>query len=105
MVRLSFNAVAFAHQPTLPILSNATFHLGPGWTGLVGENGAGKTTLLSLATGVLTPDRGTVQVEPKGARVLLCPQVVDDCTSEIADFSDATDGVSRSWMGRGTNAS
>jgi len=100
MVRLSFNAVAFAHQPTLPILSNATFHLGPGWTGLVGENGAGKTTLLSLATGALTPDRGTVQVEPKGARVLLCPQVVDDCTPEIADFSDATDGASRAWMGR-----
>jgi ABC-2 type transport system ATP-binding protein len=30
--------------------------------GLVGPNGAGKTTLLSLATGMLTPTRGTITV-------------------------------------------
>lgn len=31
--------------------------------GLVGPNGAGKTTTLSIMTGLLRPDRGTVQVE------------------------------------------
>jgi ABC-2 type transport system ATP-binding protein len=31
--------------------------------GLVGPNGAGKTTTLSMATGLLRPDGGTVQVE------------------------------------------
>ena len=30
--------------------------------GLVGPNGAGKTTLLRLATGQLTPTRGTISV-------------------------------------------
>jgi ABC-2 type transport system ATP-binding protein len=30
--------------------------------GLVGPNGAGKTTLLSLATGMLAPDAGTIEV-------------------------------------------
>ena len=30
--------------------------------GIVGPNGAGKTTTLTMATGLLTPDRGTAYV-------------------------------------------
>ena len=46
--------------------------------GIVGPNGAGKTTTLSMATGLLTPDAGTVRVhgvdlwaEPERAKPML----------------------------------
>ena len=44
-------------------LSDCTLQVPPGRiAGLVGPNGAGKTTLLHLATGLLAPDAGTVEV-------------------------------------------
>jgi ABC-2 type transport system ATP-binding protein len=43
-------------------LSDATFELQKGVTGLLGANGAGKTTLISLLLGVLKPDAGTLEV-------------------------------------------
>src|SRR5258708_12433522 len=39
-------------------LSDVTFELQKGVTGLLGANGAGKTTLISLFLGVLQPDAG-----------------------------------------------
>jgi lipopolysaccharide transport system ATP-binding protein len=48
-------------------LKDASFDLAPGESlGLVGPNGAGKSTLLNLATGLLEPDSGTIEV---GGRV------------------------------------
>ena len=43
-------------------LSDVSFELQKGVTGLLGANGAGKTTLISLLLGVLKPDGGSLQV-------------------------------------------
>jgi ABC-2 type transport system ATP-binding protein len=43
-------------------LSDVTFELQKGVTGLLGTNGAGKTTLISLLLGVLRPDAGKLEV-------------------------------------------
>jgi ABC-2 type transport system ATP-binding protein len=43
-------------------LSDVSFELQKGVTGLLGANGAGKTTLISLLLGVLRPDAGKLEV-------------------------------------------
>ena len=36
---------------------------------LLGENGAGKTTLMRVAYGMVTPDRGLVQIDGRAVRL------------------------------------
>jgi ABC-2 type transport system ATP-binding protein len=43
-------------------LSDASFSIGPGVTGLVGANGAGKTTMLGMVLGLHRPDGGSIEV-------------------------------------------
>jgi ABC-2 type transport system ATP-binding protein len=43
-------------------LSDASFAVGGGVTGLVGANGAGKTTLLGMVLGLHRPDAGSIEV-------------------------------------------
>ena len=43
-------------------LSDVSFELQKGVTGLLGANGAGKTTLINLLLGVLRPDAGKLEV-------------------------------------------
>ncbi|HZK73448.1 MAG TPA: ATP-binding cassette domain-containing protein, partial [Clostridia bacterium] len=43
-------------------LSDVTFELEKGVTGLLGANGSGKTTLISLLLGVLRPQAGKLEV-------------------------------------------
>ena len=45
--------------------------------GLVGPHGAGKSTLLRILAGVRSPDRGTVTLSPRDARLGLLTQVPD----------------------------
>lgn len=53
----------------LRVYQNFSVTLERGWkVALVGENGAGKSTLLKLMGGVLSPDKGTVELGHKVAR-------------------------------------
>jgi macrolide transport system ATP-binding/permease protein len=59
---------------TEPIVQDITFHLGVGWSGVVGANGSGKTTLLKLAGGYLFPTSGTVSGNED---VYYCNQLIE----------------------------
>ncbi|MEZ5400977.1 MAG: ABC transporter ATP-binding protein [Bryobacteraceae bacterium] len=43
-------------------VNRVTLRIPPGITALVGPNGSGKTTLMNLMTGLIHPDRGSVQI-------------------------------------------
>ena len=54
-------------------LSQVSFTVGPGITGLLGHNGAGESTLLSLLAGYSSPDEGSVRIldgDPRTDRAL-----------------------------------
>ncbi len=68
--------LCFSHSDAVPILADADFHLGRGFTGLVGANGCGKSTLLRLLAGELAPTAGRVLRDP-GVTVHLARQDVD----------------------------
>ncbi len=87
MSAVHFKHVSFSYTSAIPIIEDASFDLGPGWTGLVGANGEGKTTLLSLITGAHAPTSGSVSVEPPGLAPVLCVQRVDSLTSDIEEFA------------------
>jgi ATPase subunit of ABC transporter with duplicated ATPase domains len=87
--------VSFAHRDSVSILDEVDLHLAEGWSGLVGENGAGKTTLLRLIAGELAPDSGRVRIEPAGARVVLCPQVLEAAGPDVEDLAERGDGDAR----------
>ncbi len=91
MSAIHLSHVSFSYSSAVPVIVDATFDLGPGWTGLVGANGVGKSTLLSLVAGDHPPDTGSVIVEPVGLAPVLCSQRVDDLTDDISAFAEAWD--------------
>jgi ABC-type multidrug transport system fused ATPase/permease subunit len=66
---LEFDHVAFAYDPAVPVLRDATFavHVGER-VALIGPSGAGKTTLATLAQAMARPAAGAVRVEGRDIR-------------------------------------
>jgi ATPase subunit of ABC transporter with duplicated ATPase domains len=63
---ITFKDVNFEHNQTRPILRGANFVVRRGMKlTLMGQNGAGKSTLFSLITSKLSPDEGTINIEPR----------------------------------------
>jgi ABC-2 type transport system ATP-binding protein len=63
-------------------LTNLTFRIDAGVTGLVGQNGAGKSTLMKLAAGLLDPSLGQILVAGRPPselgtrrRIGMCPDI------------------------------
>ena len=60
-----------ARRPRFQALTEISVHLKPGDSlGLVGHNGAGKSTLLNMATGLLDPDSGRIEVHGRVSALL-----------------------------------
>jgi NitT/TauT family transport system ATP-binding protein len=64
MSGLVFHNVTLSYDAALPAVDQASFAIRPGeFLSLVGRSGCGKTTVLKLASGLLQPDHGTIELE------------------------------------------
>ena len=96
--QIIFHNVSFAYETaSAPLFTHLTAHFQTGWTGVVGVNGAGKTSLLRLATGELSPQRGTVQ---EAGDAIYCPQRTDTAPPLFAEFIQASEGDAHEIRGR-----
>jgi len=89
---IRFDRVTFAHHDAFPLLDGVSAVFPDGWTGLVGENGAGKSTLLRLVADELTPQQGSIHVEPDRATVVHCHQDVEAPGDDVRSLALREDG-------------
>ncbi|WP_438034005.1 ATP-binding cassette domain-containing protein [Sorangium sp. So ce204] len=99
MSSLRAQRLSFSYSDASTILADVDLCLTPGWYGIVGPNGAGKTTLLRLFAGELTPEAGSLRLDPRGATVAVCPQAVEHADAAIHALADAEDGAARRLRG------
>ena len=68
-VAVSLNLISKSFGATLA-LDNVSFDIQAGSVhALLGENGAGKSTLVKLLSGLIEPDRGTIQLLGQSVRL------------------------------------
>jgi len=64
---LHLDRITFAYEAELWVLQSVSLAITPGkLTGIVGPNGCGKSTLLRIASGLLKPKAGEVQLDGQG---------------------------------------
>lgn len=81
---LKFQNVTFLYDSASePLFRNVSLHVASGWTGVVGPNGTGKTTFLKLATGLLEPNAGFINVCQNS---VYCPQRTDDIPDKFNEL-------------------
>ena len=83
-----FKDVSYEYDATKPILKGASFVVrrGAKFT-LMGQNGAGKSTLFSLITGIVRPDDGDINLQPKTS-IAVSRQIIprDELTLTVREF-------------------
>lgn len=60
---LQFSGVSFSYHEDRPFIDEISFSISNGeFIGLLGANGSGKSTILKLASGILRPSRGAIDL-------------------------------------------
>lgn len=100
---LKMEQVRFGYARRAPLFEQLDFALPPGEgiVGLLGRNGAGKTSLLKLASGLLFPTGGRIELfgrpaerrDPAGlARLIFLPEQIEVPGVSLATYLDAQQG-------------
>jgi len=78
-----FNNVSYEYDATRPILKEANFVVRRGSKlTLMGQNGAGKSTLFALITGLLKPDAGDINLQPR-TTIAISRQIIPRAELEL----------------------
>jgi len=105
---LNMQHITFVYESsTEPLFQDLSLSFAAGWTGVIGANGSGKTTLLKLASGILDPLEGTINLRQNG---MYCPQRTDDKPGKFDEMIYSTSksaiiirnqlGVQEDWADR-----
>lgn len=83
-----FKDVSFEYDATRPILKEANFVVRRGAKlTLMGQNGAGKSTIFGLIQGLLNPDEGDINIEPR-TTIAIARQIIprEELTLTVREF-------------------
>ncbi len=73
---ISFKDVSFSYEPERPVLKDTSFTIHKGERiAVVGRNGAGKSTAAKLITGILRPQKGSVEINGKNYKKMSVKEI------------------------------